>query len=147
MKVPFIYPAILRPEKRGAFTVTFPDFPEAITSGRNRANALKEAIECLQEAIAGRMIWDEDVPVASPLKRGQFGIPVSLSLAPKLGLYLAMREGEVTNSDLARRMGVTEMIVRRMLNPAHSTRPERLQGALEVLGKKILIAIEDAKKE
>src|SRR6266566_8927265 len=87
-----VYPATFQPESRGAFTVRFPDFPEAITSGRNHADALMEAEDCLQEAIAGRMVRKEDIPAASRLKRGQAGVRVALYLAPKLALYLAMRE-------------------------------------------------------
>ena len=55
-----------------------------------------------------------------------------------------MREKRINNSELARRLGVTEIIVTRMLNPKHDTRPEKLQQALELLRKKVLIAIEDA---
>ena len=100
-----VYPATFQPESRGAFTVTFPDFPEAITSGRNRTDALTEAEDCLQEAIAGRMVRKEDIPAASRLKRGQAGVRVALYLAPKLALYLAMREKRINNSELARRLG------------------------------------------
>jgi predicted RNase H-like HicB family nuclease len=49
----FVYPAAFHPESHGAFTVTFPDLPEAITSGRNHSDALTEAEDCLQAAIAG----------------------------------------------------------------------------------------------
>jgi antitoxin HicB len=139
-----VYPATFQPESHGAFTVRFPDFPEAITSGRNHADALSEAEDCLQEAIAGRMVRKEDIPAASRLKRGQAGVRVALYLAPKLALCLAMREKRINNSELARRLGVTETIVRRMLNPKHDTKPEKLQEALELLGKKVLIAVEDA---
>ncbi len=31
-----------------------------------------------------------------------------------------------------------------MLNPRHDTKPEKLQEALELLGKKVLTTIEDA---
>ena len=34
--------------------MTFADFPEAITSGVGRADAVAQAADCLQEAIAGR---------------------------------------------------------------------------------------------
>src|SRR6266705_4585791 len=122
----FVYPAALQPESHGAVTVTFPDFPEAITSGRNRTDALTEAEDCLQEAIAGRMVRKEDIPAASRPKRGETGVRVALYLAPKLALYLAMREKQINNSELARRMRVTEMIFRRMLNPRHDTKPEKL---------------------
>ena len=65
-----VYPAAFQ-KSRGAFTVTFPDLPEAITSGRNRADALTHAEDCLQEAIAGRMVRKDDIPAASRPKRGR----------------------------------------------------------------------------
>ena len=54
-----------------------------------------------------------------------------------------MREQGVNNSELARRLGVRETVVRRMLDPEHETRSEKLQAALEALGKRILVAVED----
>ena len=140
----FVYPAAFQPESRGAFTVTLPDFPEAITSGRNRADALTEAEDCLQEAIAGRMVRKEDIPAASRPKRGQAGIPVALYLAPKLALYLAVRERGVPHTELARLLGVSETVVRRMLNPKHDTRPDKIQAALAALGKRIVVTFDDA---
>ena len=140
----FIFPAILHPEPGGAFTVTFPDFPEAITSGAEKADALLQAADCLQEAIAGRMVRKEGIPSPSRQKRGQVMVRVALYLAPKLALYLAMREQRVNNSQLARRLGVTETVVRRMLNPKHDTKPERLQEALEALGKTVALIVRDA---
>jgi antitoxin HicB len=59
-------------------------------------------------------------------------------------LYLAMRAAEVSNSELARRLGVRETVVRRMLDPDHDTRSEKLQTALAALGKRIVIMVEDA---
>jgi antitoxin HicB len=90
------------------------------------------------------MVRKENIPAASRPKRGEAGVRVALFLTPKLALYPAMREKRINNSELARRLGVTEIIVRRMLNPKHHTRPEKLQQALELLGKKVLIAVEDA---
>ena len=60
----FVYPAKLSPEKRG-FTVQFPDLPEAITSGKNRADALLQAADCLEEAVAGRIADGLDLPAPS----------------------------------------------------------------------------------
>ncbi len=80
----------------------------------------------------------------SPVKRGQRLVSVPLWVAGKLALYLAMREQGVNNSELARRLGIRETVVRRMLDPERETRSERLQAALEALGKRILVAIEDA---
>ncbi len=52
----FVYPATLTPDtKDGGFVVTFVDVPEAITQGDDRTDALREATDCLEEAIANRI--------------------------------------------------------------------------------------------
>jgi antitoxin HicB len=75
------------------------------------------------------------------LKRGQRLLPVALWIAGKLALYLAMREQRITNSDLARRLGVRETVIRRMLDPDHATKTEKLEAALAALGKRIVVAV------
>ena len=64
--------------------------------------------------------------------------------SPKLALYLAMRERRMPNTELAKRLGVSETVVRRMLNPKHDTKPEKIQAALVALGKRIVVTFEDA---
>ena len=52
----FVYPATLTPDtKDSGFVVTFVDVPEAITQGDDRTDALREATDCLEEAIANRI--------------------------------------------------------------------------------------------
>ncbi len=41
-----------------------------------------------------------------------------------------MREQRMPKTELARRLGVSETVVRRMLNPKHNTKPEKIQAAL-----------------
>jgi DNA-binding transcriptional regulator LsrR (DeoR family) len=67
-------------------------------------------------------------------------VPVTLLLAPKLALYLAMRGQGVNNSELARRLGVTELVVRRMLNPKHETKAARINEALAVLETRLVVS-------
>ena len=45
---------------------------------------------------------------------------------------------------VAGRLGVSETVVRRMLNPRHDTKPEKIQAALLALGKRIVLTFEDA---
>jgi len=71
-------------------------------------------------------------------------VGVPLSLAPKLALYLTMRESGIRNTELAKRLGVSETVVRRMLDPKHNTKSERIQTALAALGKRIVVSFEDA---
>ena len=66
----FAYPATLVPDREvGGFTVTFPDLPEAITQGEGRLDALEQASDCLEEAIAGRIRRGDEIPTASKTRR------------------------------------------------------------------------------
>lgn len=139
------YPASLVREEDGkGFYVRYPDLPEALTGGDDLDDALAQAADCLAEAIAGRIRRGDPIPVPSKPRRGQHLIGVPLYLAPKLALYLAMREQGLRNTDLAERLGVSETVIRRMLNPRHNTKPERIQAALAALGRRIVVTFEDA---
>jgi DNA-binding transcriptional regulator LsrR (DeoR family) len=50
----------------------------------------------------------------------------------------------VVHPELARRLNVDERVVRRMLDPAHETKAEKIQAALAVLGKRLTMEVEDA---
>lgn len=139
------YPAIFLPEENGqGFHVRFRDLPEALTGGASRAEANLEAADCLAEAIAGRIARGDAIPKPSKPKRGESLIGVPLGLAPKLALYLGMRERGMRNTELAAQLGVSETVVRRMLNPRHDTKPEKIQAALAALGKRIVVTFVDA---
>ena len=94
--------------------------------------------------IAAHIAERLEIPDPSPVKRGQKLVPVPLWIAGKLALYRTMREQKIGNSGLARRLGVRETVVRRMLDPNHATKAEKLQTALAALGKRIVVALDDA---
>jgi len=140
----FSYPASFEQDEDGRTVVGFSDFPHAHTDGKDPGEAVEEAIDCLGSVIAQRMADKLDVPLPSKPKSGQRLVPVPLWIAGKLALYSAVREKGITNSELARRLGVRETVVRRMLDPDHDTRSEKLQAALEALGKRVVVTVEDA---
>src|SRR5690349_7601247 len=140
----FAYPAAFRRDENGRPVVSFPDFPGAHTDGKDMHEAMEEAIDCLGSVLAGRMAGKSTIPPPSRLKRGQRLVPVPLWIAGKLALYHAVHDRGLSNSELARRLGVRETVVRRMLDPDHETKSEKLHAALDVLGKRIVVAIEDA---
>jgi antitoxin HicB len=135
---------VLRETGGKGFHVRFPDLPEALTGGDNLEDTLMQAADCLAEAIAGRIARGDAIPPPSRPKRGQHLIGVPLYLVPKLAPYLAMRERGMRNVDLARSLGVSETVVRRMLNPKHATKSDKIQTALAALGKRIVVTFEDA---
>ncbi len=140
----FAYPASFSRDEDGRWLVGFPDFPAAHTDGADATAAMEEAIDCLGRSIAFALADKVDVPKPSRMKRGQKVVPVPLWIVAKLALHWAIRELGVSQSELARRLGVRETVVRRMLDPNHDTRPEKIQAALEALGKRVVMAYDDA---
>jgi len=139
----FLYPASFRPDLSGRPVVSFRDFPRAHTDGKDRREAMEEAMDCLGSVMAELIVTKKDIPRPSAPKRGERLVPVPLWIAAKLALYQAMREQGVSNSELARRLGVRETVVRRMLDPDQNTRVEKIQSALELLGKRASVLVED----
>src|SRR5450631_1598401 len=140
----FTYPATFTAGSDYRILVEFVDLPRVATDGKDDREAMEEAMDALGSDLSIRLSRREEIPVPSAAKRGQRLVPVPLWLAPKLALYLAMRDQEVNNSELARRLGVHERVVRRMLDPRHATKAERIQAALAVLGKQMTVEVRDA---
>lgn len=140
----FVYPARFeRGEKDGVLVVTFRDLPEAITQGGEK-DALWQASDCLEEVIAGRIVDGREIPPPSRAARGERLIPVPAPMAAKAALYLAMKEAGITNVKLAQRLGCDEREVRRILDPRHPTKLPRIKEALEILGKRLVVSVEEA---
>ena len=135
----FTYPARLRPDSSGELIVSFRDLPECLTSGAGEAQALAEAADALEEAIAGRIDDAEPIPVPSARRSGEHHVAVPAGTAAKAALALALRESGLSRVALAQRLGVNEKAVRRMLDPRHRTAVRRIEAALRVLGRELVI--------
>ena len=140
----FCYPASFRPDEDGRLVVSFAEFPHAHTDGKDAQEAMEEAIDCLGSVIAHYIAEKMEIPTPSRPRRGQRMVSVPFWIAGKLSLYLTMREKRINNSELARRLAVSETVVRRMLDPSHDTKSEKLQAALGALGKRVVVTVEDA---
>lgn len=140
----FAFPVKLHPEARGACTVQFRDLPEAVTSGTGRRDAILQASDCLEEAIAGRISDGLEIPLPSKPRRGEVLITLSATIAAKAALYIAIKEAGLPNTQAAQRLGVDEKEIRRMLDPRHATQLARIQQALALLGQRLVIALERA---
>jgi antitoxin HicB len=112
--------------------------------GKDECEAFEEAIDALGSDLSIRLSRRESIASPSAPKRGQRLVPVPLWLAPKLALFLAMRGQHISNLELARRLGVHERVVRRMLDPKHATKAERIQAALVALGQHMTVEVQEA---
>src|SRR5436190_2730 len=101
----FVYPATLTPDPQdGGFVVTFVDVPEAITPGDDVLEALHQAVDCLEEAIVGRIRRHADIPKPSPVRAGQYAVTLPAHTAAKAALYVAVRQTQLTQVELAARL-------------------------------------------
>jgi antitoxin HicB len=100
------YPVKLEPDDNGTVRVSFPDIPEAHTSGVDRDDALRRAEEALEAALS--VYIARRLPIPTAPRPGTKAMPLvglpTLSEA-KVALYCAMRDAGVRNADLARRVG------------------------------------------
>jgi antitoxin HicB len=142
----FAYPALLEPDETGRPVVSFIDFPHAHTDGKDAAEAMEEAIDCLGSVIAQRLAEKAEIPAPSRIKRGQCLVPVPLWIAGKLALHFAMKDRSLNNVNLARRLGISETVVRRMLDPGHATKSKKLEAALGAMGKQLIVGMEEGRR-
>ncbi len=131
------------PPDEAGFAVTFPDLPEAVTWGETLAEALANATDCLEEALAARILAREALPAPSAARGRPCVAPGSL-IGAKAALYLALRDSGTTPAKLARRLGTQPSAVTRLLDPAHASKPARIDDALNALGKRLVVALEPA---
>ena len=139
----YVYP--VRLEDHGETVIAaFRDLPEAITEGRTRAEALAEATDCLDSALLFRVKEKAAVPSPSRLRSGEVPVPASPSVAAKVAFIRAFAASGVTRVGLATRMRLGETEIRRMLDPDHGTKLERLNQGMLVLGRRLIVADEPA---
>jgi len=135
----FTYPITLIPEDKGRYTVRFPDLPEAITQGDNIHDALESAVDCLDEAIANRIVMN--LPIPDPSSRGDKYVVLPALMAAKAALYITMRESGTSKVELAKSLGCDEKEIRRLLSPRHPSKIFRIEKALSLLGKQLELTL------
>jgi antitoxin HicB len=139
----FAYPIVLTEEPSGGFVVSCPDLPELLTQGDDRADAVEQAIDALEEAIAGRIRRGDDIPEASVPGEGEDVEVIRLPpiMAAKAALALALTKSGVSQSAFARSLGINEKEVRRLLDPRHPSKLPRLQKALMAVNREVEIRV------
>ena len=142
IKSRFSFPVTLTTDEvDGGFTVTFRDLPEAITQGENIEDALNEAADCLEEAIANRVIRRLPIPSPSEPDENEYLVTTPLQTSFKASIWLAMQEKNLNQTQLAQTLRVDEKEVRRILDPSHNTKLETLERSLLALGKRPILYV------
>ena len=137
--------ARMEPNGEGGFVVRFDDVPEALTEGKDRDEALANAIDALEVALLGYMKEGKPLPEPStPVPKGQHRVVVPAQAAAKLALYSAFRASGLSRVALAKKLGKDEAEIRRMLDPHYATKLPALDDAMRALGKRLTVVVEAA---
>ena len=136
------FPVSLEPAEEGGFIVNFPDMPRGWSQGDDRAEALAQAEDLLEEMVLGAMAHDEDVPAPSPARGRPTALPALT--AAKLEAYRAMRAAGLNKKQLAERLGWQPSQVTRLFDGRHASRLDQIEAALRVFGRRLVITSEAA---
>lgn len=139
----FAYPAELWHAGPDEVVVSFRDVPQCHTSGSDEAEALAEAQDALEEAIAGRISRGDPIPTPSEPLSCERMVALPTDMAAKAAFALAFKESGLTRVALAERLGTDEKSVRRMLDPRHGTAPSRINRALRALGSELVVEVRE----
>jgi antitoxin HicB len=137
-----IYPIVLTPDDNDTLLVTCPALPEVTSFGEDKADALAHAFDAIEEALAGRIAHDEDIPMPRPRKGPSVRLPLLTSL--KVLLYLRAREVGLSRADLGRRLGWHREQVDRLFRLDHHSRLDQLEAAFRALASEIEVSVRAA---
>ena len=142
----FEYAISLKAESanENGFVVTCRDLPQLITQGENQADALEQAKDAMDEVFATYMKQGLEFPVVSRKRAGEYFVSPLAGTMAKAALYVAMKESGISRVQLAKRLGVDEKEVRRMLDPHYGSKLPRIAEAIGLLGKRLVIGLEVA---
>lgn len=138
----FEYAVLLKSADEGGFVVTCRDLPQLITQGNSLDEALSEAIDAMDEVFAAYIKGKLDFPAPSKPRKGEHMIAPPAETIAKAALYVAMKEAGFSNVQLAKRLGVDEKEIRRMLDPHYGSNIQRISQAIAILGKRLVIGLE-----
>lgn len=137
----YIYGAQFERGAKCGVVASFPDVPEAITQGRDMADARAMAEEALGLVLLSYLARGLPLPKAKAKDKKLVPIAVAPDVAAKLAVLESFAAAGISKSELARRIGKDEKEVRRILDPKHATKLPALTAALRALGKRLVVGV------
>ena len=139
------YPALFEPAEEGGFVISFPGFAWGVSQGDNEEDSLDMARDALLTMIGEHIRKGEDLPLATHPRGKKFRmIQLPALQAAKAGLYLAFRQSGMKKVELARALNIPKTNVDRLFDFRNHTRLDRLEAAFAAVGKRLVVAVQDA---
>jgi antitoxin HicB len=137
----FDYPVTLEQDpETGVVLVGFPDLPFCHSVGDDPDEALLNATDALETALAVCVETRQALPVPSAPEGRPTVRPSALECA-KLGVYQAMTEQGIRKAELARRLGWHMPQVDRLFDLRHASRFDQIEAAARALGRRVDVRV------
>ncbi len=124
--------------RNGTSVATFPDLPGLSAEAGSHRHAIDAARTVLVAALRGCAREHRDMPRPSP-GRARDLVDLPLLIAAKAALYQTMRDQNVSNVALAKRLNTVEGTVRRLVDLGHRSHVDQVEAALQLLGKRLIV--------
>lgn len=119
---------------------TSPDFPELTTFGDDLEEAIARAADALEEAIAARIHYGEDIPPPSQGAGTTYAYAALPTLtAIKVMLHQEMRAQGLGKAELARRLGWRLPQVDSVLDIQRKTSLDRIDAVMGAMGQRLYV--------
>jgi antitoxin HicB len=144
----FSYRTLLTPDDNGTLLATCPALPEVTTFGETEDEAYRRLRDAIEEAVAGRIAANLDVPNPDigEMETDEKTVSLSLQAAAKAALYRMMRSKGVSRADLQRRLGWHREQVDRLFRLDHASRMDQIGAAFEALGQNVGLDVQSAER-
>jgi predicted RNase H-like HicB family nuclease/DNA-binding XRE family transcriptional regulator len=126
-------------EQDGMYIVEFPDLPEVLTYGDTQEEALRNAQDALNGAVASDVARGLNIP--QPVFYADL-FPIELDPVTSIALQLRFIRGSESQTDIASKLGLTYQAYQRLENPSKGNPTiKTLERVAAALGKKLEIRL------
>ena len=135
------YPAKIEHMKEGGFVVTFRDIPEAVAYGKTRLDVTKNAVYELTAVMHECFECRRAVPPPSDPLAGELLVELTAGAEVLALLASELLKSGLTNTALARRMGIRTKEVNRFIRTVKNPGIDTIALVLRALGKRMTLQV------
>ena len=132
------YSYTLTPDTNGTYLIQYPDLPEG-ASVSETPKADEDAAEGLEAVL--QLYIDARRPIPLPGSMGDASVNIGAMQTAKVLLSNEMVRQGVRKTDLARRLGIHNPQVDRLLDLGHNSKMDAIEAACKELGKRLDVSL------
>lgn len=129
----------LTPDTNGTNLIQYPDLPEGASVSEDEHDLQANAAEGLEAVL--QMYIDARRPIPLPTAVGDGSLTLGALATAKVFLSNEMVQQGIRKTELARRLGVHNPQVDRLLDLSHSSKLEAIEAAFQDLGRRLDISV------